>query len=232
MPIIRTPFGEIEREIMEEIKRKIRFIILTFFILSIHVKLCYGHPMPNSVVVLLKERGYVLAEARIPLPDLQLMLKDSVIRSEKAMKTYLAQHIHPKNLNGALWKIEIGKIEFISSKDEMVGNYTELVFDFKMYPPNDEISEIFNFDYDIVCHQVITHKVDIYLAESSVKEDFNKMKLVGQVRLDTQSGGIIFPIIALGKSNLIDKILPSNRVLILIGLVFFAIILYSSFKVK
>lgn len=193
-------------------------------------KHCFGHPMPNSVVVLLKKQSKVSAEARIPMPDLQLILRDSIIQKYEALGFYISQHIKPKNLNGKLWKVKIEKLRFANSTDNMVGEYAELIVDFAIYPPSGKMPESFIFEYDVVSHQMITHEVDIFLAESNFNEALTKSNLVGKVELNTESSKIIVPIIKL--DTIQNSIRPSKTIQSTIILLFLLSFFYLFFIIK
>ena len=220
MPIILIQFGVIEQGIMVVIKSFSQFIILIFFLIYTDNK-SLAHPMPNSIIILVKDYSKVLAQARIPKPDLQLILKGNIIQDEKTLRFYLSQHIRPKNIDGKTWKVEIKKLRFTNANTDLVGEYSELIFDFTMYPPDGNIPENFFFDYDVVSHQLITHQTDIYLSENDFKEDLTKTQFVGKVILDTQLSKIVVPNIHLGKSNVLELIykkLLSKRMWFLIVL--------------
>jgi HupE / UreJ protein len=160
----------------------------------------YAHPMPNSVVLLSVQQDKITGEIQLPLGELQSAIglgvndnsQDLVKRLGANIKTYLFQHIHPTSFDNKHWAIEIGAMRVLSTKNPLSGEYKELVVEFSMKPPPFSDLRNFYFNYDVIVHQVITHKILI-----SVKQDWqqgivseNKPTEVGVIELDIPSGRV------------------------------------------
>lgn len=102
--------------------------------------------------------------------DLQSVLGENV--SLEQLKNYFLVHIRPTDFEGKRWLVRIDKIEIINAADLVSGDYQELEIDFEMIPSAVESSHQFIFDYDVVCHQVVTHKIFVLVrhAEKRISE--------------------------------------------------------------
>jgi HupE / UreJ protein len=160
----------------------------------------YAHPMPNSVVLLNVQQDKITGEIQLPLGELQSAIglgvndnsQDLVKRLGGTIKTYLFQHIHPTSFDNKPWKMELGEMKVLSTKNALSGEYKELVIEFSMKPPAFSDLRNFYFYYDVIVHQVITHKILI-----SVKQDWqqgiiseDKPTDVGVIELDIPSGKV------------------------------------------
>jgi HupE / UreJ protein len=156
--------------------------------------------MPNSVVLLNVQQDKITGEIQLPLGELQSAIglgvndntQDLVKRLGGTIKSYLFQHIHPKSFDNKLWKVELGTMKVLSTKNPLSGEYKELVIEFSMKPPAFSDLRNFYFYYDVIVHQVITHKILI-----SVKQDWQqgivseeKSLEVGMIELDIPSGKV------------------------------------------
>lgn len=151
-----------------------------------------AHPMPNSMVVLNIHEKHISGEVLLPLSELQSAVGMSVSdHSERlverlggALREYLMKHIRPKSFEGMPWKVTVGEMQLLESTDPIVGTYKELAVEFEMTPPSGYDLRNFFFDYDVILHQVASHKALIH-----VKQDWAQ----GLVREDTltQQIGVI-----------------------------------------
>ena len=155
----------------------------------------YAHPMPNSVVVLNIHENHYTGQIQLPLAELQSAIgKDVNDNSDRlverlgdSLRIYLLQHIRPKSFEGKPWAVELGEMKVIETKNPIVGDYKELVIDFKMSPPKNYDLRNFYFDYDVILHQVASHKTLIAIKQDwqqgIVAED-STMQQVGVIEWD------------------------------------------------
>lgn len=151
-----------------------------------------AHPMPNSMVVLNIHEKHISGEVLLPLSELQSAVGMSVNdhserlveRLGEPLREYLMKHIRPKSFEGVVWKVAVGEMQLLESNDPIVGTYKELAVEFEMTPPSGYDLRNFFFDYDVILHQVASHKALIH-----VKQDWAQ----GLVREDTltQQIGVI-----------------------------------------
>jgi HupE / UreJ protein len=183
------------------IKSKLFSFLAMMCLLLIFESFLYAHPMPNSVVLLNVQQDKITGEIQLPLGELQSAIglgvnvnsQDLVKRLGGTIKSYLFQHIHPKSFDNKLWKVELGEMKVLSTKNPLSGEYKELVIEFSMIPPAFSDLRNFYFFYDVIVHQVITHKILI-----SVKRDWqqgivseDKPTDVGVIELDILSGKVL-----------------------------------------
>jgi len=162
-------------------------VLLTLALLSPHWGQggwLFAHPMPNSMVVLNIHEKHISGEIMLPLSELQsaigMGVNDNshrlVERLGDSLRIYLKQHIRPKSFEGKPWTVKLGALKVIESKDKVVGDYKELVVEFEMTPPQNYDLRNFYFDYDVILHQVASHKALVH-----VRQDWEQ----GFVREDT-----------------------------------------------
>lgn len=160
---------------------------------------CFAHPMPNSMVVLNIHEKHISGEIMLPLSELQsaigMGVNDNshrlVERLGDSLRIYLKQHIRPKSFEGKPWTIQLGKMEVLESTDPLVGQYKELVVAFTMTPPLNYDLRNFYFDYDVILHQVASHKALIHVRQDweqgFVREDTTTLQ-VGVIEWDIVNG--------------------------------------------
>ncbi len=162
----------------------------------------FAHPMPNSIVILNIHEKHISGEIQLPLGELQsaigMGVNDNsnrlIERLGDSLRLYLTQHIRPKSFEGKLWTVKLGLMKVVESTDQLVGQYKELVVAFSMAPPLHYDLRNFYFDYDVILHQVASHKALVH-----VKQDWEQ----GLVKEDTttQQVGVIEWDIVNGKLN-------------------------------
>lgn len=165
-----------------------------------------AHPMPNSVVLLTIHANRIDAELQIPLVELQSAwghaVNDSsarlVERLGPQLRAYLQAHIRPKSPDGRFWTVSVGELTVHESQNPINGVYRELTAQVQMTPPagpsspGDDVRQ-FTFYYDVVLHQVRTHKILV-----SVRQDWAGGQLaevepvqVGTISLDIVNDRIL-----------------------------------------
>ena len=127
-----------------------------------------AHPMPNSVVSLSVLQNSVYGEAKMPLVELESALGKSVDTSLNVnttfFKDYFFQHIKAVSGNDS-WATIIKDIHKIEETDLNIGNYQEVVVHFILKPSDSKDLRLFDFDYNAIVHQVVTHKILVFLKE-------------------------------------------------------------------
>ena len=160
-----------------------------------------AHPMPNSVVLLNVHANRIDAEIQIPLVELQSAwghaVNDSsanlVARLGPQLRAYLVQHIRPKGSKGRFWTVSVGNMAVSETQNPINGVYRELTAQVQMIPPIGEDVRQFTFYYDVVLHQVVTHKILV-----AVRQDWERGQLaetepaqVGTISLDIVNNRIL-----------------------------------------
>lgn len=148
------------------IGRLTRWLLLLVVVLG-RVPAVTAHPMPNSVVLLNVHADRIDAEVQIPLGELQPAfghaVNDSaaglVERLGPQLRAYLVRHIRPQSPDGRDWTVSVGVLSVEETQNPINGTYRELKVQVRMVPPAGADIRRFVFRYDVVLHQVVTHKI-------------------------------------------------------------------------
>jgi hypothetical protein len=174
-------------------------LVLTIYLLG--VVNGFSHPIPNSMVILTIHQKHISGEIQLPLGELQsaigMGVNDNserlIERLGDTLRLYFLKHIHPKSFEGKPWAVKLGVMKVIEAKSPLTGEYKELIVDFMMTPPQNYDLRNFYFDYDVILHQVASHKILI-----SIKQDWQQgivaedgsLHQVGVIELDIPTGKI------------------------------------------
>ncbi|UFH54028.1 HupE/UreJ family protein [Spirosoma sp. KNUC1025] len=162
-------------ELVRKLISTLAFISQCLVLVSLYSISAMAHPMPNSVVLLTIHADRIDAEVQIPLNELQAAyghaVNDSsaglVKRLGPELRAYLAQHIRPQSPNGQSWAVSVGDLAVQETQNPINGIYRELVAHVRLVPPIGGDVRRFTFHYDVVLHQVVTHKILV-----SVRQDW------------------------------------------------------------
>lgn len=159
-----------------------------------------AHPMPNSVALLSVHNNRIDAELQLPLSELQPAfghaINDSLSRLVERLgpqlRAYLAAHIRPVSVNGRAWSVVVNQLSVSVTQNQINGEYRELIAHCQLTPPPGNSVRVFDFRYDVIIHQVVTHKILV-----SIRQDWergigvgSKPVDVGVIELDIPSGTI------------------------------------------
>ncbi|MFJ9250217.1 HupE/UreJ family protein [Streptomyces sp. NPDC101776] len=155
-----------------------------------------AHPMPHSVVQLDVYKDEVTAQLALPVGDfttasgidLNTLASSALPTRSKAIRSYLAAHIHPTTLKGEAWQVTIGALTLSRTEQTSTGPYRELLAKAVFTPPVGADVRHFTLDYDVIVHQVVTH-----ITLVSVRQDWSAGRVtgdgatqVGTIRLDVR----------------------------------------------
>ncbi|MBD2752916.1 HupE/UreJ family protein [Spirosoma sp. BT704] len=157
--------------------------------------------MPNSVVLLNVHANRIEAEIQIPLVELQAAYGHAVNDSSAGLierlgpqlRAYLIQHIRPQTPDGRPWNVSISELAVQETQNPINGVYRELTAQAQLVPPVGADVRQFIFYYDVVLHQVVTHKILV-----SVRQDWARGQIaddqpvqVGIISLDIVNNRIL-----------------------------------------
>lgn len=156
------------------IRRALRTLLIVVFLLP---RQLLAHPMPSSMVILKIHDKHISGELQLPLGELQsaigMRVNDNserlVERLGDSLRIYLQKHIRPRTFDGKLWTVILGDLEVVETKNQLSGVYKELVVAFSMAPPPSYDLRNFYFDYDVILHQVASHKALV-----AIKQDWQQ----------------------------------------------------------
>lgn len=153
-----------------------------------------AHPMPNSIVNLSVHSHCLKGKAYMPLQELQNAWKTTApieVNSVEALK-YFKEHIKALSYCHA-WETKIEKVTTHTGRDADVGAYKEVEVTFSLTPGKGYSLRNFEFSYDVIIHQVITHSALVYLSEdwnNGINEAVSPMQL-GLIEVDVVTNKVL-----------------------------------------
>jgi len=152
-----------------------------------------AHPMPNSVVNLFILEKSIRGEAKIPLSELQNAVGEQQGSNIKSifLKHYFQKHITAVS-GQQNWTTVVDSVLAVEGKNSIIGNYKEVLVYFELKTTQKNLRK-FTFNYDAVIHQVITHKIFIYVEQDWFNglQYKNKAQQIGIIQLDIPKGKIL-----------------------------------------
>ena len=130
-----------------------------------------AHPMPYTAVLLDFDRDSVAAELILPLQELQLGFEKPLLdapeqvmpRYGPALKDYVLAHVHPTAPDGRPWSVEVSGMDVKLNELPM-----DLDVHLTLRPPAGAPLRKFTLNYDVIVHQVVSHKSFVF-----VRNDWN-----------------------------------------------------------
>lgn len=175
------------------------FLIILFISLGFTAN-SFGHPMPNSVLLLDMQANGINAEVQLPINELEFALDfgignntDVLIeRYGSQLSRYLAAHIHAQSPDGTPWTVQIGEMHIEAAEQTATGAYKELVVKVYLQNPQGQSPRHLTLYYDAIIHQVVSHKTLVV-----IRQDWDNGILaeqqsnVGIIQLDVKSNTIL-----------------------------------------
>lgn len=134
-----------------------------------------SHPMPNSILLMDVRQDGIVAELQLPLGELQLALNRDVTSNSSTLvqrmgaelKSYVLSHIHAAAEDGRAWTLSIRDMQVNRAEQTDSGPYNELTMNLWMQPPAGSSPRKFTLRYDVMMHQLVTHKAIV-----SIRQDW------------------------------------------------------------
>ena len=110
----------------------------------------------------------IKARLSVPLKEFQMVFPEvdldrnytTLIRRRNAwLDAYLKDHLTIRSPKGNSWKMRITGKSVSEMEQPLTGKYHELTYDLWLQPPSGESPRSFTMNYDVVMHQLITHKL-------------------------------------------------------------------------
>jgi hypothetical protein len=126
----------------------------------------WGHPMPNSSVVLRVHHGGIDAELTLPIGELAMgwekpLPRDAVQTVRQFghdIKEYVHAHVRPTASDGRPWAVTVGDVT------PVVETEPDVRIALTMTPPPGAPADQLTFCYDAIFHHLITHTAVVTLA--------------------------------------------------------------------
>jgi hypothetical protein len=184
-------------------------------------QLASAHQQPTTLAVLNVASDRVELNLHLPLSELELAFGHKV--TERPMETmetmaewdqplrdYVVSHIRPVGIDGRRWSVQPLDISLAKSEQAQSGPFQEVNVRLMLLPPPGESARHFRLLYDVIMHQVVTHK-----AVFSVRNDWASGRAgetrVGVVSVDTGTSRIEPLEIDLGEGSLWKGFLGTVR---------------------
>ena len=127
--------------------------------------------MPYTAVMLDFHRDAVVAELVLPLQELELSFGHPLLEHPEkvlpehgpAMKDYLLAHVHPVAPDGRPWEVAVADMD-VRMKEQPF----DLVAHLTLTPPPGAPLRRFTLNYDVIVHEVVSHKSFVF-----VRNDWN-----------------------------------------------------------
>ncbi|WP_205691200.1 HupE/UreJ family protein [Chitinophaga oryziterrae] len=175
----------------------IRWLLLALTVFPCKV---FAHPMPNSFVMLDIKTDGVNAELQLPLSELQLAFGHDVAqnsgtlvaRLSPELRAYLLAHIHAVSADGRAWTVTVRDLRVQPVEQSASGPYQELTAHLWLQPPVGVSTKDFTLNYDVIIHQLVTHKALVAIRQDWEKGVYSEQpEEVGVIRLDIPTGTIL-----------------------------------------
>lgn len=146
-------------------------IILFLIVLCATVN-TFAHPMPHSVMSMDIKKEGIFAELSLPLKEFQLIfpeedLEDGYLtliqRRGNWLDQYLLQHLSISDSSGHPWVIKIEEKQVSENEQSLTGKYHELTFKLWLQAPDGSSPRHFIMRYDVIMHQLVTHKLFLHI---------------------------------------------------------------------
>lgn len=176
-----------------------KFLTILFISLGFTAS-SFGHPMPNSVLLLDMQANGINAEVQLPINELEFAIDfgignntDVLIeRYGSQLSRYLAAHIHAQSPDGTPWMVQIGEMHIEAAEQTATGAYKELVVKVYLQTPQGQSPRHLTLYYDAITHQVVSHKTLVVIRQdwdNGILAD--QQSNVGIIQLDVKSNTIL-----------------------------------------
>lgn len=140
--------------------------LLPALLLLTAVRPTWGHPMPNSAVVLHLQRASIDAEITLPIIELatgwekplSMDAAETVRHHGEELKDYVRAHVRPRAPDGRPWEVTVREVIPVQEKEP------DVRVTLTMTPPPGAPVDRLTFRYDVIFHHLITHAAMITLA--------------------------------------------------------------------
>ena len=143
-----------------------RRLALLALLLGMTSRAAWGHPMPNSLVVLRFHQTSIDAELTLPIDELavgwdQPLPTDAaevVRRYGRELGSYVLAHVGVSTPDGRPWMVTVRAVTPVA------GENPDVRVDLTMRPPPSAPSDRLTLRYDVIFHHLITHTALVTLA--------------------------------------------------------------------
>jgi hypothetical protein len=165
--------------------------------LAIGTAAASAHEQPTTLVVLDVAPDKVAMTLHVPLNELELAFGHEVSVNPEALlegwqapfQEYLLAHIHPLTEGRQAWSVAVLDLQVQKAEQVQSGPFQEILVRLALTPPAGASTRRFTLHYDVILHQVVTHKALVSI-RSDWERGQNDETQVGIIRVDTATSKI------------------------------------------
>ena len=125
-----------------------------------------AHQQPTTMMLLDAGADNVEMKLHVPLNELELAFGHDVMRDPERnlglwrgdFERYLREHIHPTTEGGQPWRVHVRNMTIGKASQTQSGPFQEVFVSLLLEPPAGAGARSFDLHYDLIMHQVVTHK--------------------------------------------------------------------------
>jgi hypothetical protein len=171
-----------------------QWLLLLLLFISLRT---YAHEQPTTLVVLDVAPAQVTMDLHVPLTELESAFGNEVSVNPEArlphwqaqFKQYLLDHIRPVSRDGQPWAVTVTDLQLQQAEQLQSGKFQEILVRLLLTPPAGASKRRFTLHYDVILHQVVTHKALVSI-RSDWERGQNDETQVGVIRVDTATSKI------------------------------------------
>jgi hypothetical protein len=165
------------------------------FLFAAVASLAYTHPQPTTMLMLDVGSDRVTMNLHVPLNELELAFGHNVTRASgpswrPSFEKYLIDHIRPASLEGNPWSVHIVAISLADAEQAVTGRFQEALVELALTPPAaSPRTRNFILNYDLILHQVVTHKTLVSVQGDWAAGQVEPVQL-GVIEVNTGTGRV------------------------------------------
>lgn len=172
-----------------------QYWLIAFLLLASGVasQRAYAHPQPTTLIVLDVAPNQVAMNLHVPLTELELAFGNEVSQNPETslpgwqarFSDYLRNHIRLMT-DGKPWSVTVPDMQVQKAEQTQSGPFQEILVHLSLTPPAGVSTRRFTLNYDVILHQVVTHK-----ALLSIRNDWERgqraEEQVGVIKVNTET---------------------------------------------
>ena len=139
--------------------------LLSLIVILMAICPVHAHPMPETIVVLDVNQSSINAQLSLPLIELKLGWREDlsddptiVAETQSAeLSAYVLEHVRPVAPDGRPWLVRVTDVAPVDAV------YPEVTVSLHLTPPSGAPVDQLTLHYDVIFHQLVTHKAIITL---------------------------------------------------------------------
>ncbi len=155
-----------------------------------------AHQQPTTLVTADIGDGSVTLQLHVPLNELELAFGHEVTQTpernlaawSEPFRAYVLQHVRPVAANGQRWRVQVEDLRIHSAEQVQSGPFQEVAVRLVLTPPAGASSTHFTLYYDLILHQVVTHKALVSIRDWSAGQ--LEAERAGSITVNAGTGSV------------------------------------------